>query len=321
MAAPKVLLVDDDAASVADLEPRLAALGYDVVAVATSGREAMELAQQTAPHLILIDISLGGELDGMETARALHRRQPTPILLLVSETDEASLRRVSASLHFGYLLRPFSDREIRAALVVALAAPASTAVSTQLEDRYFELSNDLLCCLGFDGHFSRLSPAWERTLGFSRQELRDRPFLEFVHPEDRERTLAQNREVRSGGQARDFENRYLCRDGSFRWLRWNAASDSSWSTVYAVARDVTEEKRAAAERERLVAELQAALAEVQSLRDILPICSYCRKVRDDRDYWQSVETYLARHTNTRFSHGICPSCFESIVAPQLEEEA
>ena len=64
---------------------------------------------------------------------------------------------------------------------------------------------------------------------------------------------------------------------------------------------------------------QAALAEVQSLRDILPICSYCKHVRDDQDYWQSVEAYVSRHMNTRFSHSICPDCFERIVEPQLED--
>jgi hypothetical protein len=70
--------------------------------------------------------------------------------------------------------------------------------------------------------------------------------------------------------------------------------------------------------ERLVRELRAALAEVRTLREILPICSYCKKIRDDENYWQNVESYISQHTNTRFSHGICPSCFEQMVAPQFE---
>jgi hypothetical protein len=73
----------------------------------------------------------------------------------------------------------------------------------------------------------------------------------------------------------------------------------------------------AAERERLVESLTAALAEVCALREILPICSYCRKVRDDEDYWHTVEHYIARHTKTRFSHAICPSCMATEVEPQL----
>lgn len=188
-----------------------------------------------------------------------------------------------------------------------------------LKDRFFELSIDLLCFLGFDGRFRRLNPAWERTLGFSREELMSKPFLEFVHPDDRARTLEQNRRVRAGGKALAFENRYLCRDGSFRWLLWNAAPDFEHEVIFSVARDVTERKRAEEENAALVRKLQAALAEVRTLREILPICSYCRRVRDDEDYWQSVEGYIAQFTNTRFSHGICPTCYAIEVAPFLDD--
>lgn len=165
--------------------------------------------------------------------------------------------------------------------------------------------------LDFSGYFRRLNPAWERTLGFTREELMSRPFIEFVHPEGRQRTLAKNMEVRSGGKALSFENRYVCKDGSYRWLRWNAAPDVAQHGIYSVARDVTESKQAAEEREDLVRELRAALAEVQSLRAILPICSYCRKIRDDENYLHTVEGYIATHTTTRFSHGICPACLAS----------
>ena len=188
-----------------------------------------------------------------------------------------------------------------------------------LEESFFEISIDLLCCLGFDGHFRRLNPAWERTLGYTRAELMSRPFIEFVHPDDRERTLAQNREVRGGGQALGFENRYVCRDGSVRWFLWNATPHLLDGAIYSVARDITARKAAGAERERLIAELQQALSEVRTLRAILPICMYCRKVRDDENYWQNVEVYISKHTATQFSHGICPGCMATEVEPQLRE--
>lgn len=190
--------------------------------------------------------------------------------------------------------------------------------SRELDERFFNVSIDMLCVLGFDGHFARLNPAWERTLGFTPAELMARPFIEYVHPDDRERTLRQNREVREGGQALAFENRYRCNDGSYRWLRWNAASDAVGRVIYSAARDVTAEKQAAEERELLLETLRAALAEVRTLRSILPMCSYCKKIRDETDEWHSVDTYIARHTDTRFSHGICPHCMDTIVEPQIE---
>jgi PAS domain S-box-containing protein len=188
-----------------------------------------------------------------------------------------------------------------------------------LEDRFFDLSIDMLCFLDFSGYFKRLNPAWERTLGFTREELMSRPFIEFVHPDDRERTLNQNRDVRGGGHALGFENRYLCKDGSYKWFLWNAAPDAAERVIYSVARDVTARKQAESERDRLVTELQAALAEVKTLREILPICSYCRRIRDDEDYWDTVESYIARHTASQFSHGICPSCMETVLDPQIRK--
>jgi PAS domain S-box-containing protein len=197
-------------------------------------------------------------------------------------------------------------------------ATAESAVQ-ELQDRFFANSIDMLCMLDFNGYFKQLNPAWERTLGFTREELMSRPFIEFVHPDDRERTLKQNAHVRSGGQALAFENRYLCKDGSFRWFRWNAAPDSGEKVIYSVARDVTESKRAEDEREQLVRELRAALAEVKTLREILPICSYCRKIRDDENYWHTVESYISEHTSSRFSHGICPSCMAAHVELHHEQ--
>src|SRR5690606_2074349 len=124
----------------------------------------------------------------------------------------------------------------------------------ELEDRFFAISLDMLCHADFNGYFRRLNPAWEKTLGFTIAELTSRPSIEFVHPDDRERTLRQNREVRNGGVAAHFENRYLCKDGSYRWLMWNAVADLDHGVIYSAARDVTRRKEAEDERERLLGE-------------------------------------------------------------------
>jgi two-component system sensor histidine kinase/response regulator len=111
-------------------------------------------------------------------------------------------------------------------------------------DRFFELSLDMLCVANGNGYFLRLNPAWEKTLGFSAAELCKTPFMEFVHPDDRDATtaamsiLAQNRDVKN------YENRYRCKDGSYRWLLWNATPSPEDGLIYAAARDVTERKAA-----------------------------------------------------------------------------
>ena len=110
-------------------------------------------------------------------------------------------------------------------------------------ERLFNLSLDMLCIAGFDGYFKRLNPAWERVLGFSEAELLSRPYVEFVHPDDRAATQAEASKIETGARLLWFENRYLCRDGSWRWLLWNAVPYARESLIYAAARDIDDLKR------------------------------------------------------------------------------
>jgi PAS domain S-box-containing protein len=117
-------------------------------------------------------------------------------------------------------------------------------------ERLFELSLDLLCIGGFDGYFKRLNPAWERTLGFPIKELLARPYLDFVHPDDREATTGAASRIEGGAKVIFLHNRYRCADGSYRWLSWHALPYPEEQLIYAIARDITETKRA---NERLAA--------------------------------------------------------------------
>jgi len=105
--------------------------------------------------------------------------------------------------------------------------------------RLFEMTSDLLATISLDGRFTLLNPAWEQLLGWSREELRERPIEDFMHPEDVDQTLAL---MHSGGSRpshfENFTNRYRHKDGSWRWLLWSARCDGS--TWYAAAKDVTD---------------------------------------------------------------------------------
>jgi PAS domain S-box-containing protein len=140
-------------------------------------------------------------------------------------------------------------------------------------DRFFDLSGDLLCMADFNGHFKRLNPAWSKTLGFSEEELLAKPFNEFVHPDDRINTSTEVENLAAEGATINFENRYICKDGSYRWLSWSSTSVSELQTIYAVARDVTEIKEATeALREadqRAIKEYKRLLRRIASLAQIL----------------------------------------------------
>jgi PAS domain S-box-containing protein len=114
-------------------------------------------------------------------------------------------------------------------------------------DEFFEMSIDNVCVAGLDGYFKRVNPSWTRTLGWTAEELLSRPSAEFVHPEDRQSTLAGRQRLASGGVLGPLTNRYLCKDGTYRWFEWRSIAHVDRRLVYAVARDITEQKLAEAQ--------------------------------------------------------------------------
>jgi len=144
-------------------------------------------------------------------------------------------------------ISPIKDRTGQTVGAVAITRDITKRKQAEEErDRFFTLSIDMLCIAGFDGYFKRLNPAWERTLGFTVEELTAEPFLHFVHPDDREATMAETQKVVSGSDAIFFENRYRCQDGSYKWLVWMATPYVDQQLIYATARDITEHKQAEA---------------------------------------------------------------------------
>ena len=160
------------------------------------------------------------------------------------------------------------------------------AHSQQADDefaRFFAQSLDLLCIASLDGYFKYLNPAWTACLGWTLEELKARPFLDFVHPDDCVATRVEVGKLAEGAETILFENRYRHQDGSFRWLQWNARPVPGRQEIYATARDVTRQKWLEREilevldreRERLGRELHDGLC--QSLAGIAALGSTLSK--------------------------------------------
>ena len=133
-------------------------------------------------------------------------------------------------------------------------------------DRFFTMSLDMLCIAGTDGYFRRVNAAWQKTLGYTRDELISSPYLDFIHPDDREETVRRAGGLEKGVNIVSFENRYRCKDGSYKWLFWKAAFDPDEQRIYAIARDVTERRAAQEAQEENAARLILLVRELEMAR-------------------------------------------------------
>jgi PAS domain S-box-containing protein len=204
--------------------------GYDADEVL--GRPFATIVPERHHHL------LESTLDGLTTrAGAPIRRKSVQLEGRRQDGTEFPLELSLASWNsdgdVGYMgvLRDISDR--------------ARSQAERQADRLFSLSKDLLTTVTMDGRFARLNPAWEATLGWSMDEMLDRQFIDFVHPDDVERTNAEAAALYTGERETvNFENRYRHRDGSYRWLLWAASPSLEDGLLYCTAKDITSRKKA-----------------------------------------------------------------------------
>ncbi len=152
-------------------------------------------------------------------------------------------------------------------------------------DRFFDISLDLLAIANLDNYFVRLNSAWEQTLGFTTAELTAQPFLDFVHPDDRATTLATAQGLSRGQTVIRFQNRYRCKDGSYRWLSWSSRPYDEQNLVYAVAYDITEQKR---DEELLRQSEELKRRILESSRDCIKVLDLQGRLMYMNDYGQSL---------------------------------
>ena len=240
--------------------------------IITWNHGAVQLYGYTAEEAVGQSIALVVPLELRAEAQDLLRRIPLgePSRQFETERVRKDGRRIDVSLTVS-AVKDLSGA-ITGASVISRDITEQKRAERELE-RFFMLSPDLLCFAGFDGFFKRVNAAFVTTLGWSREQLIETPFGNFLHPDDVEKTRDLLPLLQAGTIASSFENRYRDRNGNYHWLRWNARADPERQVIIAAARDVTLEKAAAEEllraRDELGQRVRERTAELQNINQVL----------------------------------------------------
>lgn len=181
-------------------------------------------------------------------------------------------------------------------------------------------SNDAITVQDLDGTITAWNKGAERMYGYTEAEAIGMNIVDIVPESRRMEFSAFMQRIRVDDTVESFETQRISKDHRIIdvWLTVTRLVDSfgHYDSIATTERDITAMKRREAEREQTIAALQKALAEVKTLRGLLPICASCKDIRDDKGYWQQIESYLRDHAEVEFTHGICPKCTKKLY-PEL----
>ncbi len=251
-----VMVVEDEYVIASDIKHTLEEMGYEVCSTVSSGEEAVARASRERPDLVLMDIVLRDKMDGIEAAKQIGSRFNIPVVFLTSYADEDVLPRARAASPFGYLVKPFDDRELNATIQMALDRAALEAKLCESEERFrivADFTYDWEYWVAPDGRLVYVSPSCQRITGYRAEEFIDDPGLlvAIAHPDNKQSLAEHSRVEIERKEAQSHTFRITTRDGQQRWIEHKCqpvyGSDGRYRGRRASNRDVTERKQAEVE--------------------------------------------------------------------------
>lgn len=261
----RVLIVEDESIVAFNLSQRLSRLGYHVLGVAASCEEALDSCRESPPDVVLMDIRIQGDVDGIETASRLQQVCAAPVIYLTAHSEDSMLDRARATHPYGYLLKPFSEREMHATIQMALEHFRAEQATRASEER-LRLALDAAEMGVWDLDPASGTVALEgrsvALLGLpeGRRVTDVDALLDFVEPEHRERVRRELAKCGTQSASCDSEFQSVHPDGARPWLRAQARASSN-QHVMGVLRDVTQRKRVDEELRRFSERLEREVAD------------------------------------------------------------
>ncbi len=316
MGSPNILIVEDEYIIAKGIQKRLEKMGYIVSAPIASGEEAVVKVEKEDPDLVLMDIMLKGEMDGIEAADLIRSRFGIPVIFLTAYADDERLQQAKRTQPYGYVLKPFRGRELKIVIEMALYAAKIDAERKQSEEkvlrakqeweRTFDAVPDLIAILDHNHRIVRINKAMAERLDLTPEKAIGLTCYEHIHGTKEPLPFCPFKEMLTDGREHTAEIHVDILGGNFL-VSTSPLHDTKGRLAGCVhvARDITELKMTEAE-------LRDALDKVRTLSGFLPICSSCKKIRDDKGYWNQIEAYISKHSEAEFSHSICPECIHKL---------
>lgn len=249
MRPTRILVVEDESIVALDIQDRLESLGYEVPATVASGEKAIDQANLLRPDLVLMDIQLQGRMDGVEAADQIRRRFGLPVIYLTANADHPTVARAKVTEPFGYVIKPFEERELHTTIEVALYKHQAEQRLKESEERYrllAELSPEAIIVQS-DGSIVYANPAAATLVGAQSVEaLLGRPVVEFVDPDYRDNFSARENHLRESKQSDLKAEKFVRLDGQTRDVEvvMAAVTYDGRPATQILTRDITERRRA-----------------------------------------------------------------------------
>jgi PAS domain S-box-containing protein len=244
-----ILILEDSRGDVLLIKHQLLQAELDFILEQVETRESFEEALHSfQPDIILADYTLP-TYDGFQAL--IKANETCPEVPFIFVTGTLSVEFAVKTLKQGAKDFVLKDQLSKLGQVVKRALEEKEALEKRKEieedlhtfQRLFNLSLDLLCIMDFDGYFQKINPVFEDTFGYLKEEIIGKKLIDFVHEKDLEKTLLSLEEQRKGSLVLEFENRFRCKNGEYKWLSWASRPDVNRGILYGAARDITNQKQ------------------------------------------------------------------------------